>query len=61
MEVRDETLMPQDLETADEAFITSTTRELSPVTSIDDRILGTASPAPSRSSCSTVTASVRSN
>ena len=46
VEVRDETLMPQDLETADEAFITSTTRELSPVTSIDDRILGTGKPGP---------------
>ena len=33
-----ETLFPADLETADEAFITSTTRELSPVTRIDDRI-----------------------
>ncbi len=46
VEVRDETLMPQDLETADEAFITSTTRELSPVTSIDDRVLGTGKPGP---------------
>ena len=46
VEVRDETLTPQDLETADEAFITSTTRELSPVTSIDDRILGTGKPGP---------------
>ena len=46
VEVREETLFPKDLETADEAFITSTTRELSPVTSIDDRILGTGKPGP---------------
>jgi branched-chain amino acid aminotransferase len=44
IEVRDETLFPKDLETADEAFITSTTRELSPVTRIDDRALGTGRP-----------------
>ncbi len=44
--VRDETLVPQDLESADEAFITSTTRELSPVTRIDDRIVGNGKPGP---------------
>lgn len=41
IEVRDEVLYPKDLETADEAFITSTTRELSPVTSIDGKPVGT--------------------
>ncbi|CAN5389222.1 branched-chain-amino-acid transaminase [soil metagenome] len=46
IEVRDETLYPKDLETADEAFITSTTRELSPVTRIDDREIGTGKPGP---------------
>ena len=46
IEVRDETLFPKDLETADEAFITSTTRELSPVTMIDDRTLGNGKPGP---------------
>ncbi len=46
VEVRDETLFPTDLETADEAFITSTTRELSPVTRIDDRVLGNGKPGP---------------
>ena len=46
IEVRDETLFPKDLETADEAFITSTTRELSPVTRIDDRTLGNGKPGP---------------
>jgi branched-chain amino acid aminotransferase len=46
VEVRDETLFPKDLESADEAFITSTTRELSPVTRIDDRPVGTGKPGP---------------
>jgi branched-chain amino acid aminotransferase len=40
IEVRDEVLYPKDLETADEAFITSTTRELSPVVSIDGQPIG---------------------
>jgi branched-chain amino acid aminotransferase len=44
VEVRDETLFPKDLETADEAFITSTTREISPVTRVDDRVIGTGLP-----------------
>ena len=34
----------QDLATAEEAFITSTTRELSPVVRIDDRVIGTGRP-----------------
>ena len=46
VEVRGETLWPADLETADEAFITSTTRELSPVTRIDDRPVGNGRPGP---------------
>lgn len=46
VEVRNETLFPKDLESADEAFITSTTRELSPVTRIDDRVVGTGKPGP---------------
>jgi len=40
IEVREAVLYPKDLETADEAFITSTTRELSPVTSIDGKPVG---------------------
>ncbi|HEY2432518.1 MAG TPA: aminotransferase class IV [Vicinamibacterales bacterium] len=40
IDVREETLVPKDLETADEMFITSTTRELSPVVSVDGRPVG---------------------
>ena len=46
IDVRDETLFPADLETADEAFITSTTRELSPVVRVDDRTIGAGRPGP---------------
>jgi branched-chain amino acid aminotransferase len=41
IEVREAVLRPGDLESADEAFITSTTRELSPVTKIDGKPVGT--------------------
>jgi branched-chain amino acid aminotransferase len=44
VDVRYETLFPADLDTAEEAFITSTTRELSPVTRIDGRIIGDGRP-----------------
>ena len=44
--VREAILTPADLESADEAFITSTTRELSPVTTIDGRPVGTGKPGP---------------
>lgn len=40
IEVRAEVLYPADLQTADEAFITSTTREISPVVSIDGSPVG---------------------
>ena len=46
IEVREETLVPKDLETADEMFITSTTRELSPVVNVDGRRVGTGTPGP---------------
>jgi branched-chain amino acid aminotransferase len=46
IDVRDDILHPRDLEKADEAFITSTTRELSPVVRIDDRKVGTGRPGP---------------
>ena len=46
VEVRDEALFPADLETAEEMFITSTTREISPVVRIDDRVVGSGRPGP---------------
>ena len=46
IDVRDATLYPADLETADEIFITSTTRELSPVVAVDDRDIGNGRPGP---------------
>ena len=46
VDVRDETLYPKDLDSADEVFITSTTRELSPVVRIDDKAIGTGKPGP---------------
>jgi branched-chain amino acid aminotransferase len=46
IEVQDETLSPSDLETADEVFITSTTRELTPVTRVGDRVIGQGRPGP---------------
>lgn len=44
IEVREETLYPQDLVTADEAFITGTTREISPVVRIDEHVIGSGRP-----------------
>ena len=44
--VRDAILRDSDLETADEMFITSTTREILPVTSIDRRLVGAGIPGP---------------
>jgi branched-chain amino acid aminotransferase len=46
LDVREATLFPEDLERADEAFITSTTRELSPVVRIDERTIGSGKPGP---------------
>jgi branched-chain amino acid aminotransferase len=46
IDVREAILRPDDLPTADEAFITSTTRELSPVTKIDGRPVGSGTPGP---------------
>jgi branched-chain amino acid aminotransferase len=46
VEVREEVLYPKDLANADEMFITSTTRELSPVVRVDDRTVGSGTPGP---------------
>ncbi len=46
IDVREQVLYPKDLETADEMFITSTTRELSPVVNVDDRVVGSGKPGP---------------
>jgi branched-chain amino acid aminotransferase len=46
IDVREETLLPNDLESADEMFITSTTRELSPVVNVDGRSVGSGKPGP---------------
>jgi len=43
---REATLTPADLATADEAFITGTTREVTPVAAVDDRRIGTGLPGP---------------
>ena len=44
--VREETLRPADLATADELFVTSTTREVLPVTRVDRRRVGDGRPGP---------------
>lgn len=46
IDVREETLYPKDLDSADEMFITSTTRELSPVVNVGGRTVGTGQPGP---------------
>lgn len=46
IDVREEVLLPADLESADEMFITSTTRELSPVTNLDGRAVGSGQVGP---------------
>jgi branched-chain amino acid aminotransferase len=44
--VEEATLRPEDLATAHEAFITGSTRELTPVVRIDDEVIGTGRPGP---------------
>jgi branched-chain amino acid aminotransferase len=44
--VRDAVLRDNDLFDADEAFLTSTTRELLPITRVDDRVIGNGRPGP---------------
>lgn len=43
---REAPLTPADLETADEAFITGTTREVTPVTAVDELRIGAGEPGP---------------
>ena len=43
---REAMLTPQDLDTATEAFITGTTREVTPVVAVDDLRIGTGTPGP---------------
>lgn len=60
IEVREQVLCDDDLFGADEAFLTSTTREIVPIVAVDDRIIGDGKPGPVtvklltafRSSCS---------
>jgi branched-chain amino acid aminotransferase len=44
--VREEVLRDEDLFTADEAFLTSTTRELVPIVKVDERSIGSGRPGP---------------
>jgi len=44
--VEEQVLRDEDLLTADEAFLTSTTRELVPIVSVDDRTIGNGQPGP---------------
>jgi branched-chain amino acid aminotransferase len=46
VEVREEVLRDEDLYGADEAFLTSTTREAVPIVTVDDRTIGTGRPGP---------------
>ena len=46
IDVRETTLLPKDLESADEMFITSTTRGVSPVVDVDGRQVGSGRPGP---------------
>ncbi|HEX5070631.1 MAG TPA: aminotransferase class IV [Vicinamibacterales bacterium] len=43
---REQRLTPDDLRTADEAFITGTTREVTPVVRVDDLVIGNGRPGP---------------
>jgi branched-chain amino acid aminotransferase len=43
---REETLVDADLDTADEMFLTSTTKEIVPVVRVDERVIGSGRPGP---------------
>ena len=44
IEVREQVLRDDDLCDADEAFLTSTTRELVPIVAVDERVIGKGKP-----------------
>jgi branched-chain amino acid aminotransferase len=46
VDVREQVLRDDDLLSADEAFLTSTTREAVPIVRVDDRTIGTGTPGP---------------
>ena len=46
VDVREQILRDADLFGADEAFLTSTTREAVPIVSVNDRTIGTGTPGP---------------
>jgi branched-chain amino acid aminotransferase len=46
VEMREQVLRDDDLRQADEAFLTSTTREVVPIVQVDDRAIGTGLPGP---------------
>jgi branched-chain amino acid aminotransferase len=46
VDVREQVLRDEDLFSADEAFLTSTTREALPITKVDDRMIGSGKPGP---------------
>jgi branched-chain amino acid aminotransferase len=46
IDVREQVLRDDDLFAADEAFLTSTTRELLPIVTVDERTIGTGTPGP---------------
>ncbi len=46
VDVREQTLRDDDLYGADEAFLTGTTRECLPITTVDDRTIGAGKPGP---------------
>jgi branched-chain amino acid aminotransferase len=46
IDAREARLMPDDLRTADEIFLTGTTREVTPVVAVDDQAIGSGRPGP---------------
>jgi branched-chain amino acid aminotransferase len=46
LDVREQVLRDDDLFAADEAFLTSTTREIVPIVTVNDRVIGDAKPGP---------------